>query len=152
MPDAILTKPDKLTDDEFDTMKQHTIWGAELLADDSILAPVATLVRNHHERADGRGYPDALRGEQIPLDVSIISVADAWDAMVQSRHYRQGMSEEKARSIFSEHAGSQWATEAVDLLMAQLDDDSSLEGLFADLIGEPAAPCCSETIAALTAS
>ncbi len=132
VPTEILTKPARLTDDEFNIMKQHTIWGEAMLASDPMLSQVAPLVRSHHERVDGRGYPDGLRRQQIPLDVSLIAVADAWDAMVQTRHYRVGMSDQQARAIFSRHAGTQWSGEAVDLLFAQIDH-GGLDGVFDDI-------------------
>ena len=93
-------------------MKLHTVFGEELLATDSMLLPASRLVRSHHERVDGQGYPDGLSGDEVALDVGIIGVADAWDAMVQTRHYRPAMSEEDARRILVENAGTQWPAAA----------------------------------------
>ncbi len=146
IPAEILTKPDRLTSDEFEIVKMHTLWGQEILASDPLLAPVGRLVRHHHERIDGRGYPDGLRGDAIPVDVCLIAVADAWDAMVQTRHYRPGMSDEQARSIFREHAGSQWSDTAVELLFAQLDHDGELTGVFTDLTADGDHHICADAL------
>ncbi len=146
IPADILTKPDRLTADEFEIVKVHTLWGQEILSSDPMLAPVGRLVRHHHERIDGRGYPDRLRGDAIPMDVCLIAVADAWDAMVQTRHYRPGMTEEQARAIFREHAGSQWSEAAVALLFAQLDEDAELVGIFTDLTADGDHHICADAL------
>jgi len=96
-PDAILKKPGALSDAEFETVKEHTIWGFELMRSSPLLAPAAPLVRWHHERPDGRGYPDGLGESELPEEVGIVSVCDALDAMTSTRQYRAGMSED-ARS------------------------------------------------------
>src|SRR5262249_28110185 len=80
-PDYSLNKPDKLTPAEFDKMKVRTIVGAEILARVGFPYPVVPVVRHHHERWDGRGYPDALRGEQIPMTARILAVVDCFDAV-----------------------------------------------------------------------
>jgi HD domain-containing protein len=84
-PDAILTKPGALTDEERDIVERHPIDGEALLAPYPHLAEAAKIVRCHHERPDGSGYPDRLTAAQIPLGASIVSVVDAWDAMVNDR-------------------------------------------------------------------
>lgn len=120
-PDTILTKPAGLTDAEFDVMRRHTVDGERILAMSptaDLLGPVATIVRWHHERFDGDGYPDGLARNEIPLTVSIVSVADAWDAMTATRHYRRGMDADRARRIIEDGAGSQWDPAAVALLLA----------------------------------
>ena len=106
--DEILTKPGRLTSDEFERMKQHTIDGEKLLRATPGLEQAAALVRSHHERVDGRGYPDGLAGEEIPFEARIISACDGYDAMAHTRHYRRGLGHETAAAILSEHAGSQW--------------------------------------------
>ena len=88
------------------------------------LAPAATFVRSHHERQDGRGYPDGLAGTQIPIEVAIISACDAFDAMCHTRHYREGMGRERAFTVLREHAGSQWDTEVVALVVATIESDN----------------------------
>lgn len=126
-PIEILQKPGALTDEEFDRMKAHTIWGADLLRGVPLLAPAADLVRWHHERADGGGYPDGLGASRIPLEATIISVCDAWDAMTFSRPYRQGMAPEAALDILHSGAGSQWSPGAVDLLTRELRANGPVE-------------------------
>jgi putative nucleotidyltransferase with HDIG domain len=93
IPDEILNKPGKLTQQEFDIMKTHTTKGAKILEQVPDLAPVIPIARSHHERWDGQGYPDGLKGPQIPVLARIVAVADAFDAMTSDRPYRPGMPE-----------------------------------------------------------
>jgi putative nucleotidyltransferase with HDIG domain len=90
--DAILRKPGRLTEAEFEIMKTHTVKGAAILQSIAGLAPMIPIIRNHHERWDGSGYPDGLAGEQISRLARIVAVADAFDAMTSERPYRAGMS------------------------------------------------------------
>jgi putative nucleotidyltransferase with HDIG domain len=94
--DAILRKPGKLSDGEFEFMKSHTVKGAAMLAGMFSLAPMIPIVRHHHERWDGGGYPDRLAGEQIPLNARVVAVADAFDAMTSHRPYRPAMTLDQA--------------------------------------------------------
>ncbi len=94
--DAILRKPGKLTDGEFECMKTHTVKGAVMLDSMKHLLPMIPIVRHHHERWDGSGYPDHLHHEEIPLIARIVSVADAFDAMTSNRPYRLAMPSERA--------------------------------------------------------
>jgi HD-GYP domain-containing protein (c-di-GMP phosphodiesterase class II) len=94
--DAILRKPGKLTNGEFEHMKTHTTKGATLLDNMMHLGPMIPIVRHHHERWDGSGYPDGLRNDQIPLIARIVSVADAFDAMTSNRPYRPAMPADRA--------------------------------------------------------
>ncbi len=96
IPDSILTKPDKLTEEEFRLVKEHPTIGARILEGIPTIAGCIPVVRDHHERLNGRGYPNGLRGDDLPMIVRIASVADAFDAMTSSRAYRQGMSAEDA--------------------------------------------------------
>nr|WP_249420207.1 HD domain-containing phosphohydrolase [Rhabdothermincola salaria] len=129
IPSDILTKPGKLTAEEYSVIKGHPARGAALLACDPELAAVAPLVRGHHERHDGHGYPDGLAGDEIPLEVAIISVVDAWDAMTNDRQYRAGRSGDRARAVLEEGAGTQWDPGAVELVLAELDRPSLRRGL-----------------------
>jgi putative two-component system response regulator len=97
VPDAILLKKDRLTPQEFTQMQAHTIIGERLCGQMRSLRAVRPIVRHHHERLDGSGYPDALRGEQIPLGARIVSVADAYDAMTTARPYRPALTPSHAR-------------------------------------------------------
>lgn len=118
VPDSILKKPARLTVDEYDLMKLHTIDGEAMLAAEPGLVSAAHIVRSHHERFDGRGYPDGLVGRDIPLASRIIAVCDALDAMTHDRQYRQAMPVGMAFAILREHAGSQWDEEVVEQVIA----------------------------------
>ncbi len=119
-PEAILTKPGALTEQERVVIERHPVDGAAMLAPYAHLAEVAPVVRSHHERPDGRGYPDGLAGAEIPLAASIVSVVDAWDAMVSDRPYRAGMPLDRAQAILRDGAGAQWTSSAVDAVLSEL--------------------------------
>lgn len=119
VPSDILTKPGSLTDDEYAVMKSHAARGAALLEGSPELSEVAPLVRWHHERHDGGGYPDGLVGDQIPFDVAIISASDAWDALTNNRHYRSGRSATDAEAVLRGGAGTQWHPRAVELVLQE---------------------------------
>ncbi len=104
--DAILRKADRLTEAEFERMKQHTVLGANILQSVAALAPVIPIVRNHHERWDGRGYPDGLAREQIAQTARVVAVADAFDAMTSDRPYRRALSVDVAFGEIVAHAGT----------------------------------------------
>ncbi len=106
--DAILRKPDKLTAEEFAAMKLHTVKGAEIIDTVPDLRPVKPIVRSHHERWDGTGYPDGLRGEEIPPLARVVALADAFDAMTSDRPYRKGMSVAAAFEEIARQAGRQF--------------------------------------------
>jgi diguanylate cyclase (GGDEF)-like protein/putative nucleotidyltransferase with HDIG domain len=96
VPDYILNKPGPLTTAEFERMKVHTVVGAEILERVGFPYPVVPVVRHHHERWDGRGYPDGLKGDQIPITARILTVSDSFDAMQEDRQYRKAMTREEA--------------------------------------------------------
>ena len=108
VPDSILCKPDRLTDEEFVQMKDHAAAGADILGKVQSLHKALAGIRHHHERWDGRGYPDRLAGEQIPEIARVIAIADAYDAMTSNRVYRAAMPHEKVMGILREGAGVQW--------------------------------------------
>ena len=120
--DAVLRKPDKLTDEEFAEIKRHPDEGWMILRDLEPMNYVLPGVLHHHEQVNGTGYPDRLAGEQIPLDARIMAVADAYDAMTSDRAYRAGMPHEKAVGILRAGAGSQWDARCVDAFLAAIDD------------------------------
>jgi diguanylate cyclase (GGDEF)-like protein len=113
IPDAILNKPGPLTDEEWTFMRRHTIIGERIVASATSLSDVAPIVRATHERFDGRGYPDAMAGEDIPLGARVIAVCDAYDAMTTTRPYRQAMSEESALAELWRCAGGQFDPQVV---------------------------------------
>lgn len=120
VPGEILTKPASLTPEEYETVKMHTVHGEEMLRAEPALAEAAPIVRSHHERLDGTGYPDGLAGREIPLAARIISVCDAFDAMTHDRQYRAAMPVKLAHAVLREHAGTQWDPTVIDQLMAVL--------------------------------
>jgi len=105
IPEHILNKPDKLTPAEFEMMKLHTTIGADILSPIDFPYPVVPIVRHHHENWDGTGYPDGLRGEEIPIGARIISVVDCFDALTSDRPYRRAMSAERALRIIVDASG-----------------------------------------------
>jgi HD-GYP domain-containing protein (c-di-GMP phosphodiesterase class II) len=117
VPDGILRKPDRLTDEEWVEMRLHPLIGANLLAHVPNLEKVRPIVLAHHERYDGRGYPNGLSGNQIPLAAQIIAVADAYEAMTSTRPYRPAMSRELALAELHAVAGKQLSPIVVDVFM-----------------------------------
>ena len=114
IPESVLKKPGKLTDEEWEIMKQHPTIGAEkVLAPNEALRDLIPIVKYHHERLDGKGYPEHLKGNEIPLAARIVSIADAYHALVSDRPYRKGMPIEKACAILKEGAGTQWDSDLV---------------------------------------
>jgi putative nucleotidyltransferase with HDIG domain len=111
--DSILRKPGNLTAEEFETMKLHTVKGAAILESIPDLAPILPIVRSHHERWDGKGYPDGLAGDNICQLARIVAVADAFDAMTSDTPYRQGMPAEVALAEVEKEIGRQFDPAAV---------------------------------------
>ena len=106
--DAILKKPGKLSDAEFAVMREHATLGYEIVLSSLAVGDAALGVRHHHERFDGNGYPDRLIGDLIPFAARVISVCDAFDAIANTRQYRNGAGEDHALEVINEFAGSQW--------------------------------------------
>jgi two-component system cell cycle response regulator len=126
IPDAILDKPAALDEDEWQFIRRHTIIGERIVAAAPALRPVAALVRSSHERWDGAGYPDRLAGEEIPLGARIVSVCDAFDAMVADRPYRAGMDPADALAELERCAGSQFDPAVVAAFAAAWGDRGAL--------------------------
>lgn len=120
VPDYILNKPGKLTAAEFDKMKIHTIAGAQILDQINFPYPLVPVVRHHHERWDGRGYPDGLAGEAIPLTARILTVVDCFDAFRQDRQYRKGMTRQEALDLLIKDRGVFYDPTIVDLFIENL--------------------------------
>ncbi len=114
IPDSILTKPDRLTDDEYDRIKQHSAEGARIVAKLGRLREAVPIIRHHHERWDGRGYPDGLGGDEIPLSAAIVGLADAWDAMTTERPYHRALDLEEAFAEVRDGRGTQFVPQVVD--------------------------------------
>ncbi len=113
--DQILHKPGALTDDEMDKMQSHATIGDEIVRSMGRLREVKPIIRNHHERWDGNGYPDGLAADEIPLLAQIVSVADAFDAMTSRRSYREAMPRERALAILNECSGTQFNPHLVEV-------------------------------------
>ena len=113
IPDSILLKRAGLTAWEFDEMKLHPIIGERICQPLALLEPMLPLIRNHHEKLDGSGYPDSLRGDQIAPEIRILSVADVYDTLRCERAYREAFDHEQAIGILKEEAARGWWDEAV---------------------------------------
>jgi HD-GYP domain-containing protein (c-di-GMP phosphodiesterase class II) len=127
VPDAILKKPDRLTPEEYSIVKQHCYSGGQICKRVGFLMNAYPIVYHHHERWDGEGYPDGLKGEKIPLGARIVAVMDAFDAMTTDRPYRVGMSFEEAVSIMKDGAGSQWDPRIVSVMLETINADAANE-------------------------
>ena len=117
VPDAILTKPGRLEPAEFETIKEHAARGAEIVSKLSRLKDSVPAIRHHHERWDGLGYPDGLVGDQIPLEASIVGLADAWDAMTTERPYSRALSLTAALEQVRSGRGTQFRPEVVEAFL-----------------------------------
>lgn len=113
--DRILLKPGKLTDEEYREMQRHSELGAAIVSTHERMAGIAAIVRHHHERFDGHGYPGGLAAGAIPIGARIIAVADAWNAMTNARVYRSAMSEDEALAELRRCRGTQFDPEVLDL-------------------------------------
>lgn len=120
--DRILQKPDQLTEEEFRQIQRHPLIGFQILHQLGNLQHVLAGVRNHHEAYNGRGYPDRMQGDEIPLMARIMAVADSYDAMASDRPYRHGMPLDRLEGIFRRGAGQQWDPRVIDAYFAARDD------------------------------
>jgi diguanylate cyclase (GGDEF)-like protein/putative nucleotidyltransferase with HDIG domain len=116
VPEYIISKPGKLTPDEFEKMKIHPIVGAEILERVNFPYPVVPIVRAHHEKYDGTGYPDGLKGEQIPIGARILSVVDCLDALASDRQYRKAMPLDEAMEIVNSQSGVAFDPKVVEIM------------------------------------
>ena len=124
IPDKVLLKPGKLTEQEYDVIKTHTLIGDETLdnvvntfGDNTFLQVGKKIVRSHHERPDGTGYPDGLKGDEIPLEASVMAIADVYDALRTKKVYKPAISHEKAIEIIKNGKGTQFLADAVDAFL-----------------------------------
>ena len=130
IPDAILLKPGPLTDEEYAVMQRHSGDGERIVLPLRSTRAFLPMIRHHHERFDGRGYPDHLTGRDIPEGARIAAIADAWDAMTSDRPYRAGLSHEEARARLEHGAGSQWDGQFIRAFIGLVDD-----GVVARVVG-----------------
>ncbi|MCD8509141.1 MAG: HD domain-containing protein [Bacillus sp. (in: Bacteria)] len=117
IPDGVLQKPGALTNEEYDLIKKHPVFGFEIIKQNHLFHEALPIIRSHHERFDGKGYPDQLKGEDIPFLARIASVADAFDAITSKRSYRDAIPEQKAIEIIVEEAGKQFDPIVVDAFL-----------------------------------
>ncbi len=129
VPDSVLLKPGKLTDAEFNVMKLHTVRGYSIAMNSDMLREAAPIIRAHHERIDGNGYPDGLTRDLIPIEARIIAVADFWDALTGDRPYRKGMSPEQAAELTIKQLRGHLDPQCVEALFSVLDIRPSLSAL-----------------------
>ena len=123
IPDSVLNKPGRLTDEEYEIMKSHTTVGSDILKDIAMIKDLDTGAKYHHERPDGKGYPEGLRGGEIPFIARIISVADAYDAMSSNRIYRRHLEPERVLSELKKGNGTQWDKECCDAMIRLIEQD-----------------------------
>ncbi len=120
VPSHILNKPGRLTPAEFERMKLHTIVGAQILSRVNFPYPVIPIIRHHHEQWDGRGYPDQLKGEEIPLTARILAVVDCFDSIREDRPFRRGMTSEEATALLQRGAGNHFDPQVVESFLNNL--------------------------------
>lgn len=135
--DEVLNKQGQLTDSEYEHIKLHPLVAEQILSPIEELRPVVQIVKHEHERWDGQGYPDGLRGNQIPLGARIIAIADAWDSMVYDRVYRRALSHEDALRELEKAAGMQFDPDCVRVFVQM---ERARMALLVPRAGAPAAP------------
>jgi len=125
IPDRILKKPAKLSKEEYAEVRKHSSLGADLFSNIDSLKKISKIIKHHHEWYNGKGYPDGLRGEEIPVGSRIINVADAYQAMTSNRPYRKAFSREKAIDELKRCAGTQFDPEIVRIFIEILNENIS---------------------------
>lgn len=123
VPEAIINKTARLTDEEYNKIKQHTVIGSEILELVAEFPELSIGARSHHERYDGKGYPDGFAGSQIPVYARVIAVADAYDAMTSKRSYRDVLPQDVVRSEIAKGRGSQFDPQFADVMLQIIDED-----------------------------
>ena len=127
IPERILCKAGPLSPEEWAVMHEHPVIGAQIVAPIAFLADAVSVIRHHHERFDGAGYPDGLAGTQIPLAARVFAVADSFDAMTSDRPYREAMGVEQAMAEIRRGAGTQWDPDVVRVFVRMIEDDPPTE-------------------------
>ena len=123
VPDAVINKPGALTEEEFTQIRQHPVLGAKILEAIREMPSLSVGARCHHERYDGRGYPDGLAGASIPEEARIIAVADAYDAMTSRRSYREALPQAAVRSEIASGVGTQFDPNFAKIMLQIMDED-----------------------------
>ncbi|MCR5557726.1 MAG: HD-GYP domain-containing protein, partial [Butyrivibrio sp.] len=123
VPDAIINKAGKLDDNEYEIIKMHPEKGSKILRNIREMPELTIGARWHHERYDGKGYPEGLKGDAIPEEARIIAVADSYDAMSSNRSYRRGLPQEKVRAEIEKGKGTQFDPVYADFMLKMIDED-----------------------------
>jgi putative nucleotidyltransferase with HDIG domain len=121
--DDILLKPGRLTDEEYEKIKEHPVIGADIISKLGLWDQEMGIIRHHHERFDGKGYPDGIKGDEIPMLARILCVADSFDAMASDRAYRKKMEKSKVLDIIKKNSGTQFDPQAVEAFLRVADQD-----------------------------
>ncbi len=127
IPDAIINKPARLTDEEYSVIRNHPVVGAEILGNITEFPKLSTGAKWHHERYDGRGYPDGISGENIPAEARIIAVADAYDAMSSRRSYRDVLPQAQLREEMEKGVGTQFDPVFAQIMLTMIDEDTDYQ-------------------------
>jgi HD-GYP domain-containing protein (c-di-GMP phosphodiesterase class II) len=125
--ESILNKNGRLTDEEYEEIKRHPEIGYRILSTVNNFSEMAEYVLAHHERPDGKGYPKGLSGDEIPLQACIIGIADAYDAMISERSYRNPLTREEAMRELEKHAGTQFNTRCVQVFLEKVVSNEMFE-------------------------
>ena len=125
VPDSVINKPGRLNDEEFAYIKRHPVIGSQILKNIKEMPKLSIGARWHHERYDGSGYPDGLKGEEIPEEARIVAVADAYDAMSSKRSYRNIMPQEKIREEIKKGIGTQFDPRFAEIMLKMIDEDTN---------------------------
>ena len=133
IPDSILLKPDKLSADEWVVMRSHPSRGEEICRPMKSLAPVLPIIRHHHERWDGHGYPDGLRGDQIPATARILQIADIYDALISARPYKPAYTPDEALAVLKQESDAGWRDPKLVRTFVEIHSDliSAINGYIA---------------------
>lgn len=127
IPDAIINKPAKLTEEEYSVIQNHPVMGAKILKNITEFPKLSTGARWHHERYDGKGYPDGISGEDIPVEARIIAIADAYDAMSSKRSYRDVLSQTQVRAEVQKGKGTQFDPVFAEIMLSMIDEDTDYQ-------------------------
>jgi HD-GYP domain-containing protein (c-di-GMP phosphodiesterase class II) len=127
IPVDIINKPGKLTDEEYDLIKIHPVTGYHILKDISDHYDMATAAKYHHERYDGKGYPNGLLGENIPEMARILAIADSYDAMTSNRSYRNGLPQDVVRNEIEKGKGTQFDSTIADIMIQMIEESEQAE-------------------------
>lgn len=125
IPEEILNKPGKLTPEEYEVMKRHPVMGAKILSSSRYAEHILSGVRHHHERIDGKGYPDGISGDEISMQARIIAVCDVWDALTSNRSYRNFFPYEEALAILKAGRGTQFDANVLDVFVHLIENEQA---------------------------